>query len=315
MGFKRVEQYVASIKALLLDGKEITMDNSSIGEIIEIPDWSMMNASTDAQMALLQQQRDDYRKKAEQYPQVGNWVQSIVSRYDAMLSSKREGFVLAGGRWVEKNKVIEINSKAYTNTRVEAVKNGWVLLKHDGGTTSLPISELSNAVLGQLKALAPELFTVEAMTITPPKPNSSALTEAATPSAPPRTFKAASERYRAVAVDWNQLLIGRLQLEVGKAYQLGPYAKAIVPTGVLGTFDFETTLYVIAPPEGGVFTNLPTANLPGVPIGFEAVGIYEKSSSTGTGKIIPVFRCLFMSSTKSGAIMYNSSPTSDTPKP
>ena len=311
VGFQKVEQYVASIKARLLDGREITMDNSSIGEIIEIPDWSMMNASNEAQLAFLKQQRDDYKKKAAQYPQIEKWVQSIVSRYDVLLGSKREGYILAGGRWVDRNKVMEINSKAYVNPRVEAVKNGWVLLRHEGGTTSLPISEISNAALGQLKSMAPQLFTVEAMTAVQSKPNSgpqAGNAEASTEPAPPNTFKAACARYRAIDVDWNQVLVGNLQLEVGKAYQLGPYAKTMVPTGVLGTMDFETTLYVVIPPKGETFTNLPTASLPGVPIGFEAVGVYEKSSNAGNGRIGPVFRCLFMSSTQSGAVMYSPQP-------
>lgn len=312
IGFKRVEQYVASIKALLLDGKEITMDNSSIGEIIEIPDWTMMNASTDAQLELLKQQRDDYKKKAEQYPQVGEWVQSIVSRYDVMLSSKRAGYILAGGRWMDPAKVMEINGRAYTGVSVAGVKNGWVLLKHDGGTTSMPISELSSTALAQLKAAYPALFTAEAMTSSPPPaagPDSS-VTDGATTQAPPRTFKEACGRYRAVATDWNLVVTGNFQFEIGKAYQLGPVAKSILPNAVLGTLDTDNTHYIIVPQKGESFKNLPSVNLPGVPLGFEAVGVYEKSVHLTSGQNIPLFHCLFLSSTSDGKVMYNAaSPT------
>lgn len=305
VGFQKVEQYVASIKARLLDGKEITMDNSSIGEIIEIPDWSMMNASNEAQLALLTQQRDDYKKKAAQYPQIEKWVQSIVSRYDVLLGAKREGYVLAGGRWVEKNKVIEINGRAYTNTSVQAVKNGWVLIKHNGGTTSLALSEISKEALTKLKGLAPGLFTDEAMTASQTNTNSRPQ-EGRPESEPPGTFKAACLQYHAIDVNWNQVVAGGFQFEVGKAYQLGPIAKAIYPTAVLGTFDTETTHYLLYPSEGaGKFTNLPPGMVRGVPVGFEAVGVFEKNSSSGSGMTIPFFRCLFLSSTQTGAVMYN----------
>jgi hypothetical protein len=307
VGFQKVEQYVASIKARLLDGKEITMDNSSIGEIIDIPDWSMMNASTDAQLELLKQQRDDYKKKAEQYPQVGKWVQSIVRAYDVMLSSKRAGYILAGGRWVDPAKVTEINGKAYTSVGVEAVKNGWVLLKHDGGTTSVPISELSSKVFTQLKAAYPSLFTAEAMaTSQPPAARSgSGESDGVTAQAPPRTFKEACVRYRAVATNWNQVVTGNFQFETGKAYQLGTLAKSILPNAVLGTLDTETTHYVLVPQEGEEFKNLPAMNLPGVPLGFEAVGVYEKTFHLTSGQNVPFFRCLFLSSTADGKVMYN----------
>lgn len=310
IGFQRVDQYVASIKARLLDGKEITMDNSSIGEIIEIPDWSMMNASTDAQLEVLKQQRDDYKKKAEQYPQVGKWVQSIVSRYDTILSSKRAGYILAGGRWTDPAKVMEINGKAYTGVGVEAVKNGWVLLKHDGGTTSMQITELSSTVLTRLKVAYPSLFTAAAMVSSqPPSARSdSGGNEGVTAQAPPRTFKEACVRHRAVATDWNQVVTGNFQFETGKAYELGTVAKSILPNAVLGTLDTETTHYVLVPQEGEKFKNLPAMNLPGVPLGFEAVGVYEKSVHLTLGQNVPFFRCLFLSSTADGKVMYNATP-------
>jgi hypothetical protein len=310
VGFQKVDQYVASIKARLLDGKEIVLDNSSIGEIIEIPNWSMMNASNEAQLALLTQQRDDYKKKAAQYPQIEKWVQSIVSRYDVILSSKRAGYILAGGRWMDPAKVMEINGKAYTGVSVEAVKNGWVLLKHDGGTTSMHISELSSTVLTQLKAAYPSLFTAEAMASSqPPAAKSdSGGSNGVTVQAPPKTFKEACERHRAVATDWDQVVTGNFQFETGKAYRLGPLAKSILPNAVLGTLDTEITHYVLVPQEGEKFKNLPAMSLPGVPLGFEAVGVYEKSVHLTSGQNVPLFRCLFLSSTSNGAVMYDAKP-------
>lgn len=292
VGFKRVEQYVASIKALLLDGKEITMDNSSIGEIIEIPDWSMMNASTDAQMALLKQQRDDYRKKAEQYPQVGNWVQSIVSRYDAMLSSKREGFVLAGGRWVEKNKVIEINSKAFTNTRVEAVKNGWVLLKHDGGTTSLPITEISVNVLNQLKSSAPALFTVEAMTVK--TPGQEPVTAEAKPSGAVAGTPSLSQQIKnAIPVDDVDFILGRAKLEQGKVYSIHSYVTGITNTAIIGSCSNKQDHLGLIPSGKDSFSGINAAVVPGVPVELSAVARFKDYVSL-VGSRIPRFECLVL---------------------
>ena len=292
VGFKRVEQYVASIKALLLDGKEITMDNSSIGEIIEIPDWSMMNASTDAQMALLKQQRDDYKQKAAQYPQVGNWVQSIVSRYDAMLSSKREGFVLAGGRWVEKNKVIEINSKAYTNTRVEAVKNGWVLLKHDGGTTSLPITEISVSVLNQLKASAPDLFTVEEMTVKTPA-QEPATAEAKPSGALAGTPSLSQQIKNAIPVADGDFIVGQAQLERGKTYSFHSYVNGITNTVILGSCDLQVPHLGLIPSGNDSFSGINASVIPGQPVELRAVGRFKDYVSTGRLRL-PRFECLLL---------------------
>jgi hypothetical protein len=177
IGFKKIEKFPEAVSVELMNGQSRSYRYDETGAIVEVPDWNAFSALSSGDWDKLHEQRNSLNQQATQYPQIKEWIGSVVSKFDVLLSNQSADKVLFRGQMIAAEEyqktwgggsptingaglTLTLGKKAYQNVKVSSIKEGRLRVIFDGGIASIDITELNEAQVAALKLASPDTFGV-----------------------------------------------------------------------------------------------------------------------------------------------------------
>ncbi len=173
--FRESEASSFNYTVTLLNGLKQNFFRNEVGAMIEEPKWDEMIVVTDANWQKLEQQKAQLISSVAQYPQLKEWINKIIAKFDELLNSRSSSNVLYRGRLIAKeefdklsgntssppsssNATLTVGGKQFTNVKILSIKSGRLGFSHDGGMGGVQMSALDAKQIEWVKLTSPALF-------------------------------------------------------------------------------------------------------------------------------------------------------------
>lgn len=166
--FVSVETFGMTSTFKFANGQTRQMQPPALRVIIPYPDYAALTLVTEADWQALEKIAQDADAAALKYPKSAPLMQALKATLTTALQKHQQGYVVIGGGWLSKEeyekKVTDtkadyvpqmvLSGKMYKNVRLSAVNGEQVKLMHDGGFTSVPLTDLQKLPDEHRKPLA-----------------------------------------------------------------------------------------------------------------------------------------------------------------
>jgi hypothetical protein len=138
------------------NGQTQQMQPPRLRVVVPYPDYAALTLVTEADWLALEKIAQDANAAAQKYPKSATLMEALKTRLTAALQKHAQGHVVINGGWLSKEDYekkitdtkadyvpqLALSGKVYKNVRLSAVNGDQVKLMHDGGFTSVLLTDL-----------------------------------------------------------------------------------------------------------------------------------------------------------------------------
>jgi hypothetical protein len=166
--FVTMETFGMTSTFTFANGQTRQMQPPNLRAVVPYPDYAALTLVNEADWQALEKIAQDADAAAQKYPKSAALMQALKNTLTGALQKHQQGFVVINGGWLSKEdyekKITDtkadyvaqmvLSGKMYKNVRLSAVNGDQVKLMHDGGFTSVPLTDLQKLPEEQRKPLA-----------------------------------------------------------------------------------------------------------------------------------------------------------------